>query len=63
MGVTEVPRGVLVLGGIAAADMPAFQTHPQVDPAIPGFDAFLAEVLVRICESDLIEMCTLSPHY
>ena len=40
----EVFGGVLVLGIITAANMPAFETDTQVDPCISDFQAILAAV-------------------
>lgn len=62
IGVAEVLGGMLVFGGIAAADMSAFQAHAQMDPHVAGLDAVLADVLVRLGESDLIKMRTLTRH-
>ena len=36
--------GVLVLGVIAAADVAALQTEPEVDPRVTGGETFLAAV-------------------
>jgi hypothetical protein len=41
-GIMKMPGGVLVLGLVAAADMPASQTEPQMHPGVPGFQALLA---------------------
>lgn len=53
-GGVVVFAGVLVLRAVAAADMPANHTHPQVNPAIPGFQAFLAALRARLNLTDLI---------
>ena len=36
--------GVLVLGRVAAADVPAFETGAEMHPAITKSDAFVADV-------------------
>jgi hypothetical protein len=40
----EVPGGVLVSGGIAAADVPAEEALAKVHPGVAGFETFLAAV-------------------
>jgi hypothetical protein len=47
---------VLVLRGIAAANVSTFQAQTQMDPAISGLHAFFANMFVRAGEFDLIEM-------
>src|SRR5512139_1793609 len=41
---TGVLGCVSVRGGVAAADLPAAQADPQVDPVVAGLEAFLAAV-------------------
>jgi hypothetical protein len=55
----EVFGGVLVLGRIAAANVPAFETEAQVYPCISGFQAVLAAVCAGGDLSYLVKMCTL----
>jgi hypothetical protein len=47
---------VLVLGRIAAADVPAFQAKPQMDPCVAGLDAVFTDMLVRVGNLDLVHM-------
>jgi hypothetical protein len=42
LGLMEVFCGVLIFGGIAAANMPADEALPQMDPGIAHLQAFLA---------------------
>jgi hypothetical protein len=49
---------VLVLGGIAAADVPATKTQPQVDPFIAHLQALFAAVGVGFYVLNLIEVGT-----
>src|SRR5687768_14366255 len=44
----EVFRRVPVFGRVAAADMAAGQTQPEVHPAIPGLQAILAALCARL---------------
>src|SRR5579859_3553139 len=55
-GGMEMPGGMLVLRGVAAADMAALQAEPQVNPAIACLDAVLANVFRRLANPDLIQM-------
>jgi hypothetical protein len=55
----KVSRGVLVLGGIAAAHVPAFQAHAQVDPGVAGLHAVFTNVLVGSGDADLVEVSAL----
>jgi hypothetical protein len=48
--------GVLVLRGIAAADVPACEAHTKVNPGIAGFQAFLAAARVRLHVVDLAQV-------
>ena len=44
----EVGGGMAILGGIAAADMAAFQAEAQMHPAIAEGHALLADVVGRL---------------
>jgi hypothetical protein len=44
MRTVKVLGGVLVLGGVAAADMPAGEADPQVDPSVAGFHTIFTNV-------------------
>ena len=46
-GVAVVGSGMAVLGGIAAADVAAFQAKAQMHPAITQVHAFLADMVGR----------------
>jgi len=46
-GVAVVGSGMAVLGGIAAADVAAFQAKAQMHPAITKVHAFLADMVGR----------------
>src|SRR5271166_149428 len=52
----KVFGGVLVLGGIAAADVAAFQAEPQMDPSVPDFDTIFADVHFCVRDLDFAEM-------
>jgi hypothetical protein len=54
--------GVLVLGGIAAADIAAFQAESQMYPGVAELDALLANVDLGMSDLDLIEMCAIFGH-
>lgn len=53
-GRTKMFRGMLILGGGAAPDMPASQAHPQMDPAV--LQALLAAGGARFDIAHLVEM-------
>ena len=55
-GRAKMFRGVLVLGGVAAPDVPASQAHPQMDPAVIHLQALLAACSARFDIADLVEM-------
>ena len=52
----EVLAGVLVLGGIAAADVAALQADAQVDPTVSHLETFLATLAARLGPWALIQM-------
>ena len=52
----EVLRRVLVLGGIAAADVSAGQAEAQVDPAVAALQALLATFAVRVLRLEPLQM-------
>jgi len=58
----EVLGGVFIFRRIAASDVSAFETHPQVKPGVPDFYAVLADVLVRLGKLDLIQMRAFQRH-
>jgi hypothetical protein len=41
---TKVLRGVFVFRAVAASDVPAAETQPEMHPCITHFEAFLASV-------------------
>jgi hypothetical protein len=54
----KVFGGVFVLGGIAAADVPATQTQAQVDPGIANLKAVFASARVGFHVANLIGVGT-----
>jgi len=54
----KVFGGVLVLGGIAAADVPATQAQAQVDPGIANLKTVFASAGVGFDVTDLIGVGT-----
>jgi hypothetical protein len=56
IGLLEMFGGVLVLGGIATADMAAFEAEAQVHPCIANAQAILAPIGGGLYVSDLVEM-------
>ena len=55
--------GVLVLRAVAAADVPADETKPQMHPMVPHFQAFLAAGGVRRYVFDLIDVLAALSHF
>jgi hypothetical protein len=53
MNFSEVRRGMLVPGVVAAADVSARKAEAQVNPAIPHLEAFLAAPAARMNVSNL----------
>ena len=51
---------MLVLRGIAAADVAAFQAETQVYPCVSEFDAIFTDMFVRADQLDMVEMIALS---
>src|SRR5437016_4605549 len=62
LGAMVVLGCVLVLGGIAAAHVAAFQTHSQMHPAIADLDAIFAHVFCGRGEFHLVEMSAAFRH-
>ena len=62
LAVMEVFGGVLVLGRIAAADVPALHAHAQVNPGVAHLYALRADVGVGAGELDLIEVMAFRGH-
>src|ERR1700687_4034223 len=58
----EMPGGVLVLGRVAAAHMPARETQTQMHPRIASLDTFLTHMFIRFPYLDLIKMRTFLRH-
>jgi hypothetical protein len=59
----EVFGGVLILGRVAAAYLPARHAHSQVNPGVAEFDALFADVFVGGGDFDLIEMFAFLRHF
>jgi len=53
----EVFGGVLILGRIAATNMPAFETETQMYPCISDFQAVFAAICAGGDLSYLVKMC------
>jgi hypothetical protein len=58
----KVFGGVLVLGRVTAANLPALQAEPQMDPSVPHFDTFFAHVLVGAGYLYLVEVHACGGH-
>jgi hypothetical protein len=58
----EMPRGVLVPGGIAAADVAAGETKTEMNPGVAELHAFRADVRGGGRDFDLIEMSARGGH-
>jgi peptidoglycan/LPS O-acetylase OafA/YrhL len=54
--VLEMLRGVFVLRGIAAAHVPAYHAHTQVNPGVSDFHAFRTNTDVGSSDLNLIQM-------
>ena len=54
----KVLGGVLILGGITAADVTADKTFPQVNPGIAHLEALLAALAARLHLADLFYVRT-----
>lgn len=64
LGRVEVLGGMLVLGGVTAADMPTLATESQMHPGITRCQAFFAAVRrPGRYVPDLVEMITFRCHY
>jgi hypothetical protein len=62
LGRVKMLRGVFVLGGIAAAHVPAAQTQPKVHPTVAHLQAFFAAFGSWLHALDLIEMGAVFSH-
>jgi hypothetical protein len=58
----EVFGGMLVLGRVATAHMFATETQAQVNPAIAGLNAVLADMFVGFFDLDLVQVCAFVWH-
>jgi len=56
LGGMKMLGGVLVFGGIAAADVAAFEAQAQVDPRVAHFQALFAAAGVRFDGANLRKM-------
>jgi hypothetical protein len=63
VGRVEMLCGMLILRGIAAADMPAFQADTQVNPAISRLQTILTLLRARRDIVYMVKMHTLLCHY
>jgi hypothetical protein len=62
LGFVEMLGGVLVLRRVTTAHVPANETHAQVHPGVAGFYAVFADVRVRLCELDLVQVYAFCRH-
>jgi hypothetical protein len=58
LGLMEVFGCVLVLGGVAAADVPATEAHPEMNPGVAHFQAFFTTFAAGCDVVDLFHMRT-----
>ena len=58
LGCMKVLGGVLVFGGITAANVTADKTFPQVNPGIAHLEALLAALATRLHLADLFYVRT-----
>ncbi len=58
----EVFGGVLILGRIAATNMPAFEAEAQVYPRVPDSQTILTPIRTGCDWSYLVKMCALCSH-
>jgi hypothetical protein len=56
--IVEVLGGVLVLGAIAAPNVAARPTHPEVHPRVAHLETLFTAACARLHIVDLIQMCT-----
>src|SRR5271169_1997899 len=61
-GAMKMLGGMLVLGGIAAPDVPANEAHPQMNPLVPHLQTFFAAVCAWIYFLDLFDVRTSFQH-
>jgi hypothetical protein len=61
-GGMEMFRGVLVLGGVAAAHVAAFAAETQVNPAVAHLQAFFAALGMRVNIPNVAEVRTDGAH-
>jgi hypothetical protein len=57
-GLMKVFGGVLVLGRVAAADVAADETLPQMDPSVAHLEALLAAVVARFHFANFLHVWT-----
>jgi len=62
VGRMEMPGRVRILRGVTAAHMATGEAEAQVNPAVTGFQTFLAAVCTGGDLSYLVDMCTLFCH-
>jgi hypothetical protein len=58
LGFMEMLGGVLVFGGVAAADVAALEAEAQVDPGVAHLEALFAPLSVRLDGANQTEMRT-----
>ncbi len=62
VGCVEMLGSMLILRGVATADMATDKALTQMYPCVSDFQAVLAAICARCDLSDLVEMCTLLCH-
>jgi hypothetical protein len=62
LGVMKMLAGVLVFGGVAAADVAAFAANAEMHPAVARFKAFFTALAARLDVLDLALMITSFAH-
>ena len=62
VGLNEMPGRVLILGGVAAADLSADETHSEVDPGVARLEAFFTAAGVGLNFLNLVEVGTYGSH-
>src|ERR1700693_3139115 len=61
-GLVELFGGVLVFGGVAAADLAAHHAHTEVNPGVAEFDALFTDVRIGARDLNLGQMFAFLDH-
>jgi hypothetical protein len=57
LGGMKMFGGVFVFGGIAATDVAAGETQPQVNPRVSHFETFFTALCLRFSRMDVVDVC------